>query len=397
MPARRLPIGAGVAAIAALAAPTTAFVAPAGIASTSRKRTTSLSASSGGGGITFFLSPSALTHLSYLDGPDVPPPVYASTLTSDDDETDVNANDDVASSAVTAVAPTSSSSGRPSLSTIISAKLPALAVGLVAAVAVGYGGGHVLKDALHLDLLGLDPLLYFLGFSVGWQAMGGDMEVEMEVEMDMDSAVGTSNQEVTSTTKSNIVDDDESIQYVMDRPIRLRRILETLEASDARIIRAPTTDQGRDLTKANKFLKSAHTQKYIDKLRKSCDSVPPNKIKRLSNGSSRTYVDSTSFDAAVEAVQDWIDAVDYALGNDSPAFALTRPPSHHACPTRGMGGCLLNGCAVAAYYALKTYPEELRAHFGNKVVFGLEGGYCWAGGSTVLGDSILELSQAWED
>ena len=536
MPARRLLTGAAAsaAAITALAAPTIAFVAPAGIASSSCEQTTCLSAGSGGGGgITFLLSPSSLTHLSYLDGPNVPPPVYASTLTSDDDEADVNVNDGVAPSSVTAVASTtaasssSNSSSSPSLSTIIDAKLPALAVGLIAAAVVGYGGGRVLKDALHLDLLGLDPLLYFLGFSTGWQSMGGDMEIEVE----MDSAVGTSNQEDLAT-KSNAVDDDASIQFVLDRPIRLRRILETLEASNARIITAPTTDEGRDLSKANKYLQSAHTQKYIDNLRKSCDSVPPGSIKRLSNGSSRTYVDSTSFDAAASAVQDWIDAVDYALANDSPAFALTRPPSHHACPTRGMGGCLLNGCAVAAYYALKTFPDvkrvsildidahhgngiaacvqdrppirycsihefsrgeaatlrepradnprgpgegdvgprmncknvvlaadvgwedqvggdirgyeyaltqraipflkernpdlllvacgldaleedgtsklclkpedyrkigqELRAHFGNKVVFGLEGGYCWADESTVLGDSILELSQAWE-
>ena len=541
MPVRRLPIGAAAASAAAIAAlagkPATAFVAPAGIAHSagSCRHTTCLSAGSSGGGITFLLSPSSLTHLSYLDGPDVPPPVYASTLTSDDDETDANVNDDVAASgaksavaSTTATATTSSSS--PSLSTIISAKLPALAVGLVAAIAVGYGGGHVLKDTLHLDLLGLDPLLYFLGFSTGWQAMGGDMEVEMEA--DMGGAVSTSGQEGFATNV-NVVDDDESIQYVMDRPIRLRRILETLEASDAHIIKAPTTDQGRDLSKANKYLQSSHTQKYIDNLRKSCNSVPLGSIKRLSNGSSRTYVDSTSFDAAVSAVQDWINAVDYALANDSPAFALTRPPSHHACPTRGMGGCLLNGCAVAAYYAPKTYPDvkrvsildidahhgngiaacvqdqppirycsihefsrgetatlrepradnprgpsegdvgprmncknvvlaagvgwedqvggdirgyehaltqraipflkernpdlllvacgldalekdgtsklclhpedyrkigqEVRAHFGNKVVFGLEGGYCWADESTVLGDSILELSRAWED
>jgi len=487
---------------------------------------------SAAGGITFFLSPSSLTHLSYLDGPDVPPPVYASALVSDDD--DVNVNDDVASSSAAAAATTQSSTNPP-LSAIVSAKLPALAVGLLAAIVVGYGGTHFLEDVFHLDLLTAGPLLYFLGFSSGWQAMGGDMVVELEMEMEPQISASDSNKAAAqqNTVTVNVDDDASMIQYVIDRPIRLRRILQTLEGSNARIITAPTTDQGRDLSTARQYLQSAHTQKYIENLRTSCESVPAGDgIQRLSNGSSRTYIDSTSFDAALSAVQDWIDAVDFTLAEDTPAFALTRPPSHHACPTRGMGGCLLNGCAVAAYYALKTRPEikrvsivdidahhgngiaacvqdrppmryysihefsrgeaatlrepradnprgpgegdvgprmncknvvlspgvgwedevggdikgyehaltqraipflkekdpdlllvacgfdaleedgtsklclqpgdyrkigeELKKAFGNRVVFGLEGGYCWADGSTVLGDSVLELSRAWE-
>ena len=66
--------------------------------------------------------------------------------------------------------------------------------------------------------------------------------------------------------------------------------------------------------------------------------------------------------------------MEFALAEDTPAFALTRPPSHHACPTRGMGGCLLNGCAVAAYYALKSHPDvervailDIDAHHGNGI------------------------------
>ena len=357
---RRLP---GAAAIVAAAAPSALAFVPSGIASNVRRAAPPASvaylyASSGddegsaAAGITFFLSPSSLTHLSYLDGPDVPPPVYASALVSDDDDDDDDVNDDVASSPAANL----------SLSTIVGAKLPALAVGLLGAVVVGYGGTHFLEDVFHLDLLTAGPLLYFLGFSTGWQAMGGD-KVEMEPQI--------------SAPDGNVDDDRDasSIQYVLDRPIRLRKVLQTLEKSNARIITAPTTDQGRDLSKATKYLPSAHTQKYCDALRKSCESVSSaGGIRRLSNGSSRTFIDSASFDAALSAVQDWIDAVDFALAQDTPAFALTRPPSHHACPTRGMGGCLLNGCAVAAYYALKTHPDvervailDIDAHHGNGI------------------------------
>jgi len=560
MPRHRLPIAAAAAAAAGAAAIEPAALAfvpssntrcckrrilpPTTTTSSTAKATRSLPATAssddGGGGagaaggITFFVSPSSLTHLSYLDGPDVAPPVYASTLSSDDDDDDDDDDDNASLASPSSAGTTATTTSSPLLSTIIGAKLPALAVGITAAIVVGYGGGSVLKDVFHLDLIGLEPLLYFLGFSTAWQAMGGDMEVEVEMDDKADDQEGT--ETAKNDAVADAVVDDESIQYVMDRPIRLRRILQTLEESSCRIITAPTTDQGRDLSKATKYLQSAHTQKYIDNLRQSCQSAPAaagGGIRRLSNGSSRTYVDSTSFDAALSAVQDWIDAVDFALAENSPAFALTRPPSHHACPTRGMGGCLLNGCAVAAYYALKTHPDvqrvsildidahhgngiaacvqdrppirycsihefsrgeaatlrepradnprgpnegdvgprmncknvvlspgvgwddqvggdirgyeyvltqravpflternpdlllvacgldaleedrtsklclrpgdygkigrELRDKFGNRVVFGLEGGYCWGNGSTVLGESILELSRAWQD
>jgi hypothetical protein len=48
-----------------------------------------------------------------------------------------------------------------------------------------------------------------------------------------------------------------------------------------------------------------------------------------------------------------IAAVDATLnGQIRRAFALVRPPGHHATPTRGMGFCLLNNVAIATTHAL---------------------------------------------
>jgi len=45
-------------------------------------------------------------------------------------------------------------------------------------------------------------------------------------------------------------------------------------------------------------------------------------------------------------------AVDRSLETDGVAFALTRPPGHHALTDRAMGFCFINNAAVAAEHAL---------------------------------------------
>lgn len=85
-----------------------------------------------------------------------------------------------------------------------------------------------------------------------------------------------------------------------------------------------------------------------------------------------TYVTVDSWDAAAYAAGAAMGAVDVALdGRHNNAFALVRPPGHHATPNRAMGFCLINNIAVAARYAINHYGLERVAivdydvHHGN--------------------------------
>ena len=58
-------------------------------------------------------------------------------------------------------------------------------------------------------------------------------------------------------------------------------------------------------------------------------------------------------------------------GKINRAFSLSRPPGHHATPSRGMGFCLFNHIAIAARYAQKEHQVgkvlivDWDVHHGN--------------------------------
>jgi acetoin utilization deacetylase AcuC-like enzyme len=87
---------------------------------------------------------------------------------------------------------------------------------------------------------------------------------------------------------------------------------------------------------------------------------------------SDTLLSEGSYKAALYAAGGAIAAAEAVMTNQvHQAYALVRPPGHHATSNNAMGFCIFNNIAVAAHYALKTFKMErlliidFDVHHGN--------------------------------
>ena len=142
---------------------------------------------------------------------------------------------------------------------------------------------------------------------------------------------------------------------------RLRHILRTLE-HEGLLGRLGSLDP-RPATAEE--LQRVHTVAHIERVQRVAEAgggyLDPD-----------TYVAPRSFDAALMAAGGLVRAVEAVLaGEVANAFALVRPPGHHATATQAMGFCLFNNVAVAARAALaagqveRVFIADFDVHHGN--------------------------------
>ncbi|MEK6221743.1 MAG: histone deacetylase, partial [Chloroflexota bacterium] len=85
-----------------------------------------------------------------------------------------------------------------------------------------------------------------------------------------------------------------------------------------------------------------------------------------------TYITTSSWQLALNAAGGTIAVANSVWEREAMSgFALSRPPGHHATPTRAMGFCLINNIAIAAEYLIQEKKAtriaiiDIDVHHGN--------------------------------
>jgi len=149
-----------------------------------------------------------------------------------------------------------------------------------------------------------------------------------------------------------------------ESPARLRVIMKELERSG--LLQTGKCSLVEPEAASIEKLKLVHESDYIQLVKRVCASGGG----LLDLGD--TVVSPESFEVALFAAGGALKAVDLVMaGKIRNAFALVRPPGHHAGPYYALGFCIFNNTAIAAAHLLRNFNLDrvlildVDAHHGN--------------------------------
>jgi len=143
-----------------------------------------------------------------------------------------------------------------------------------------------------------------------------------------------------------------------ERPARLELLQPRLKTVEAELLEAKSA--------TSEEIAYVHNPKLISALERVCREEAPGIIDY-----APTYVTHTSFEDALLAAGGVLVCSRAVINQEAKnAFAIVRPPGHHAEPDRAMGFCIFNNVAIAARNALTQGLERVAiidydAHHGN--------------------------------
>lgn len=141
-----------------------------------------------------------------------------------------------------------------------------------------------------------------------------------------------------------------------EKPGRYTGIMKRLNALD--LVSRCTIGKSRQATFEE--LELAHDRDYIEKL-KTTRLMSPKELGDMASKWDSIYLNEFSYECAITAAGCCLQAVDQVMNRKNlNAFAIIRPPGHHAGKDYAAGFCLFNNAVVAGRYALDKYGESCK-------------------------------------